>query len=121
MANLEEIYGTSDTFIDDINENITTLTRIILNNIVNNNLQLNANFDDLWENSTLKPSVLKLLMKEIEKYSKLQLTYIDKNSVNSKMLPYFISNDKVAYFRVIYYNSGQMRLFYITNKKLDAY
>ena len=120
MAELEQAFGGSFGGGDG-NDTVIQIARMLANSIIGHNFPMHMDLTDVWVKTDLNDKATNFIHEQVKKQEYLQLDQIKKGTKQAKMLPYFISSPKVAYFRLCDFKESQIYLFYITDKMIDAF
>lgn len=122
MADISDIYGKN--YLQEAQQSKTShLIKMISNNVSNYEFNKQVNMSHLWNKDDVFDSESKWsIIHNIQENNKnMVVTQINKQSPEINMLPYFINEPKVEYFRVIDMNRGKIILFYITPTGMSVY
>jgi len=121
MADLEQAFGSSFGNGENSNDTVIQIARMLTNCIIGRNFPMHMDTTDIWVKTEINGKALNFIHDQVKKQEFLQLDQIKKSTEQAKMLPYFISSPKIAYFRLCDFKEGQIYLFYITDKLIEAY
>lgn len=122
MADISDIYGKN--YLQEAQQSKTShLIKMISNNVSNYEFNKQVNMSHLWNKDDVFDSESKWsIVQNIQANNKnMVVTQLNKQSPEINMLPYFINEPKVEYFRVIDMNRGKIILFYITPTGMSVY
>lgn len=122
MADISVIYG--QNYLQEAQTSkIDHLIKIVSVNVSNYEFNKHANMSHLWDKEGVFNSEAKWkIIHSIQSMNKnMVVTQINKESSEINMLPYFINEPNVEYFRLIDMQRGKIILFYITPTGISVY
>jgi hypothetical protein len=122
MADISDIYGKN--YLQEAQQSKTShLIKMVGNNVSNYEFNKQVNMSHLWNEDGVFETESKWdIIQSIQQNNKnMIVTQINKQSPEINMLPYFINEPKVEYFRVIDMNRSKIILFYITPTGMNVY
>lgn len=120
MADLDQAFGGS--FGGELgDDNVIQIARMLTNSIIGRNFPMHMDMIDIWDGFEIKARVVNFINTQVKKQEFLQLDQIKRGTGQEKMLPYFISAPRIAYFRLCDFKEGQIYIFYVTDKLIEAY
>lgn len=122
MADISDIYGKN--YLQEAQQSKTShLIKMVSNNVSNYEFNKQVNMSHLWNKDDVFDTESKWnIIHNIQQNNKnMIVTQINKQSPDINMLPYFINEPKVEYFRVIDTKRSKIILFYITPAGMNVY
>jgi hypothetical protein len=114
MAELFDLYGENHQNESKMSR-LDHVAKVIATNV--SNYEFNQKFDmsSLWENNNFKSEVSENISDSIfHNNSNLIALHINKHSNEKNILPYFINEPNVEYFRLIDLQRNKIIIFYVT-------
>jgi|SRR6056300_171406 len=114
MAELSDLYGENHQNESKMSR-LDHVAKVIAANVSNYEFNQKFNMSSLWENNAFKNGVSENISNSIfQNNPSLIALHINKETNEKNILPYFINEPNVEYFRLIDLQRSKIIIFYVT-------